>query len=121
PVVPDPGFPLQLVHHDDVASAIALAATTPAPPGAYNIAGDGLVTVADVARALGGRPVRVPAAAAAAAAATIARVPFIPAKLEWLHATRTSVVMDTTKSKTALGWQPLHSAAETLAALASAM
>ena len=32
PVVPDPGFPLQLVHHDDVAAAIALAATAPAPP-----------------------------------------------------------------------------------------
>lgn len=33
PVVPDPGYPLQLVHHDDVASAIALAATAPAPRG----------------------------------------------------------------------------------------
>ncbi len=32
PVVPDPGFPLQLVHHDDVATAVALAATAPAPP-----------------------------------------------------------------------------------------
>ncbi len=39
-LVPDPGFPLQLVHHDDVAAAIALAATTSAPAGAYNIAGD---------------------------------------------------------------------------------
>ena len=38
-VVPDPGIPLQLAHHDDVAAAIALAATTSAPPGAYNIAG----------------------------------------------------------------------------------
>ena len=31
-VVPDPGIPLQLAHHDDVAAAIALAATTSAPP-----------------------------------------------------------------------------------------
>ena len=31
PPFPDPGTPLQLVHHDDVASAIALAATTSAP------------------------------------------------------------------------------------------
>src|SRR5262245_15877886 len=29
PVVPDPGVPVQLVHHDDVASAIALAAVAP--------------------------------------------------------------------------------------------
>jgi UDP-glucose 4-epimerase len=76
------------------------------------------VTVADVAKALGGRAVRVPAAAAAASAA-ISHVPFIPSMLEWLHVARTSVVMDTTRAKTALGWRPVHSSAEALAALAS--
>ncbi len=121
PVVPDPGVPLQLVHHDDVAEAIALAATAPAPPGAYNLAGDGVVTVSDVAKALGGRPVRVPAVAASAASAAIARVPFVPSVLEWLHIARTSVVMDTTKARTQLGWRPVYSSAETLAALASAV
>lgn len=121
PVVPDTGVPMQLVHHDDVASAIALAATTPAPPGAYNLAGDGLITISDVARALGGRPVRVPAATATAASAALARLPHVPSALEWLHSTRTSVVMDTTKAKTQLGWQPLHSSSETLATLASAL
>jgi nucleoside-diphosphate-sugar epimerase len=119
PVVPDPGIPLQLVHHDDVAEAIALAATAPAPPGAYNIAGDGVVTVSEVAKALGGRPVRVPAVAASAASAAISRVPFVPSMLEWLHVARTSVVMDTTKARTELGWRPIHSAQETLAALAN--
>lgn len=121
PVVPDPGFPLQLVHHDDVATAIALAATAPTPPGSYNIAGDGLVTVSDVAKALGGRPIRVPAAAASAASAAISRVPFAPSMLEWLHVGRTSVVMDTAKAKKELGWQPVHSAAETLAELAASV
>jgi UDP-glucose 4-epimerase len=121
PVVPDPGIPLQLVHHDDVAEAIALAATAPAPPGAYNIAGDGVVTVSDVAKALGGRPVRVPAIAASAASAAISKVPFVPSMLEWLHSARTSVVMDTGKARTLLGWRPVHSSAETLAALAEAV
>jgi len=121
PVVPDPGFPMQLVHHDDVASAIALAATAPAPPGVYNIAGDGEVTVSDVARALGGRPVRVPGAAASAASAAISRLPFLPSAVEWLHAARTSVVMDTTKAQRELGWHPTHSSAETLASLAAAV
>ncbi|MDT5173164.1 MAG: UDP-glucose 4-epimerase [Mycobacterium sp.] len=121
PVVPDPGIPLQLVHHDDVASAIALAATTPAPPGAYNIAGDGVVTVSDVAKALGGRPVRVPAVTATAASAAIARLPVVPSMLEWLHIARTSVVMDTTKAQRDLGWHPTHSSADTLAALAAAL
>jgi UDP-glucose 4-epimerase len=117
-VVPDPGFPLQLVHHDDVATAIALAATAPVPPGAYNIAGNGEVTIADVAEALGGRPVWVPATAASAASAAISRLPFVPSVLEWLHVARTSVVMDTRKAKRELGWRPTHSSAETLAALA---
>jgi nucleoside-diphosphate-sugar epimerase len=121
PVVPDPGIPLQLVHHDDVATAIALAATVPAPPGAYNIAGDGEVTISDVAEALGGRPVPVPAAAATAASAALARMPFVPSRLEWLHVAKASVVMDTTKAKKELGWHPTHSSAETLAALASAV
>jgi nucleoside-diphosphate-sugar epimerase len=121
PVVPDPGFPLQLVHPDDVASAIALAATTPAPPGAYNIAGDGVVAVADVAKALGARPVRVPAVAASAASAAISRVPRVPFMLEWLHTARTSMVMDTGKAKSQLGWRPVHSSAQALAALASAV
>jgi UDP-glucose 4-epimerase len=119
PVIPDPGVPLQLVHHDDVAEAIALAATAPAPPGVYNIAADGLVTISEVAKALGGRPVRVPAKAASLASATIARLPFVPSELEWLHVARTSVVMDTTKAKKDLGWQPKYTSEQTLAELAT--
>lgn len=117
PPLPDPGTPMQLVHHDDVASAIALAATTSAPPGAYNLAGDGVVSISAVAEELGARPVRVPKVAASAASDLMARLPFIPSSLEWLHAGRTSVVMDTTKAKAQLGWTPKYTAAETLSAL----
>ncbi|BDX30770.1 NAD-dependent epimerase [Mycobacterium antarcticum] len=120
PPFPDPGTPLQLVHHDDVASAIALAATTTtAPPGAYNIAGDGLLSMSEVGEALGARPVKVPHLAAVATSELIARLPFVPSALEWLHAGRASVVMDTTKARDELGWRPKYSAAETLSALAS--
>lgn len=121
PPIPDPGNPLQLVHHDDVATAIALAATSSAPPGAYNIAGDGVISVSDVAKALGGRPVKVPAAAATATSAVVARLPFVPSAAEWLHIARTSVVMDTTKAKTRLGWTPKHTSAQTLEALAASL
>jgi nucleoside-diphosphate-sugar epimerase len=121
PPVPDPGNPLQLVHHDDVAAAIALAATESAPPGAYNIAGDGVLSVSDVAAALGGRPVRVPAIAATAASAVIARLPVVPSAAEWLHIARTSVVMDTRKAKTQLGWTPQYTASQTLQALAASL
>ena len=117
--VPDPGFPLQLVHHDDVADAIALAATTSAPPGAYNIAGDGETTLSEVTAALGGRPVRVPAAAGAFASAVVKRIPFLPSIAGWIHVAGTSVVMDTDRAKSLLGWRPKYTTAETLRALAS--
>jgi nucleoside-diphosphate-sugar epimerase len=121
PPFPDPGTPVQLVHHDDVAEAIALAATTSAPTGAYNLAGDGVVSMSNVAEALGARPVRVPKVAASAASEVIARMPFVPSALEWLHIGRTSVVMDTAKAKTQLGWTPKHTAAETLSTLAESV
>lgn len=116
--IPDPGVPMQLVHHDDVAAAIALAATTSAPPGAYNLAGDGVITISDVASALGGHPVRIPHLAASAASAVVGRLPFVPAPVEWLHAVRAPVVMDTARAKNQLGWTPEFSSAETLEALA---
>jgi nucleoside-diphosphate-sugar epimerase len=53
-----------------------------------------------------------------AASEVVARLPFVPSVLEWLHIGRTSVVMDTTRARTELGWTPKHSAAETLSALA---
>ncbi len=121
PPFPDPGTPLQLVHHDDVGAAIGLSATTSAPPGAYNIAADGVISMSEVAEALGARPVRVPKVAARAASQVVARLPFVPSALEWLHVGRTSVVMDTTKAKTQLGWTPKYTAAETLSLLAESL
>jgi UDP-glucose 4-epimerase len=117
----DPGFPLQLVHHDDVAAAIALAATTDAPPGAYNIAGDGEISLSEVFTALGGHPVRVPAVAATTASTVIAHMQFVPSALEWLHIAKASVMMDTTKAKTQLGWKPKYTSAQTLQALAESL
>ncbi len=121
PPFPDPGTPLQLVHHDDVAAAIALAATTSAPPGAYNIAADGVLSMSDIAKVLGARPIRVPRAAVSAASMVIGRLPFVPSALEWLHVGRTSVVMDTAKAKSRLGWEPKYTAVETLSALGEAI
>jgi UDP-glucose 4-epimerase len=121
PPFPDPGTPLQLVHHDDVASAIALAATTSAPPGAYNLAGDGVLSMSDIGNALGARPLPIPRVAMTATSELLARLPFVPSALEWLHAGRTSVVMDTGKARSQLGWTPKYSAAETLSGLAAAL
>jgi UDP-glucose 4-epimerase len=121
PLMPDPGIALQLVHHDDVATAIALAATGAGEPGAYNLAADGEISLSDVARATGARAVRVPQAAATAASNVLARLPMVPAAAEWVHTVRSSVVMDTTRAKKLLGWQPEHTSKETLDELAAAL
>jgi UDP-glucose 4-epimerase len=121
PLMPDPGHPLQLVHHDDVAEAIALASVGAGTPGAYNLAADGVVSLGEVAKATGTRSVRVPPAAAVAASALLARLPMVPAAAEWVHVARTSVVMDTTRAKSVLGWQPAYTSRETLDALAASL
>jgi len=121
PLFPDPGIPLQLVHHDDVATAIAAAAIGRGKPGAYNLAGDGEVSLGDVADSLGGRGVRIPHVLATVASETLARLPKVPAMLEWVHVGRTSVLMDTSKAKRELGWRPTFTSAQALAALADSL
>lgn len=121
PLMPDPGVALQLLHHDDVATAIALAAAGAGEPGAYNLAGDGEVSLSEVARATGSRAMPVPRVAATAVSAMLARLPVVPSVAEWIHAARTSVVMDTTRAKTILGWHPRYTSSETLAQLAAAL
>ena len=118
-VIPDPGVPMQLVHHDDVASAIAAAAVGRGPVGAYNLAGAGEVSLSEVAAAFGGRGVPVPLGVARVASAAIARLPGLPAMTEWIHTSRTSVVMDTTRARRDLGWTPHFTSRETLDALSA--
>ncbi|WP_375481747.1 NAD-dependent epimerase/dehydratase family protein [uncultured Jatrophihabitans sp.] len=121
PLAPNPGVPLQLVHHDDVASAIALAASGAGVPGAYNLAGEGEITLGDVARATGTRSVRVPQATVRLASAAIARLPLMPSAAEWVHIGRTSVVMDTFRARSLLGWDPQYTSKQTLDALAGSL
>jgi nucleoside-diphosphate-sugar epimerase len=114
PVLPDPGVPFQLVHHDDVATAIEAAVLGHGEPGIYNLAADGTLTLADLAQALGWYSVPVPELALGAGAELVARLPFIPAEAQWIESLRRPVIMDTSRARTVLGWQPRHDARETL-------
>lgn len=114
PILPDPGTPLQLVHHDDVARAMAAAICGDGSPGAYNLAGEGEVQVRDIARALGWRWLPVPRQAVSIGTAAARRLSFASPKLEWAIAADTPVLMDTKKAREELGWQPQHPAQETL-------
>src|SRR5690242_15459846 len=115
--VPAPDLPMQFIHEDDVGQALLACALGAGAPGAYNIAADGVLTVADVVRELGLTPVPLPAelaSGAARAAASIPPLPFLPPVAEWVEAATHPAIMDTTKAKRELGWQPKYSALEAL-------
>jgi nucleoside-diphosphate-sugar epimerase len=114
PVLPDPGVPFQLVHHDDVATALLAGVLGHGRPGAYNLAGDGEITMSDLAHALGYYSVPVPDLAVDATAEVLARLPFMPDEATWIEAVRRPTLMDTAKARRLLRWTPKHDAAETL-------
>jgi nucleoside-diphosphate-sugar epimerase len=114
PVLPDPGVPIQLVHHDDVARALAAAIAGKGPPGAYNLAGEGEIGLGDIAAAIGWRSVRVPGPAVGLGTGLARRLSFLSPQLEWATALSSPVLMDTSKARRELGWEPRFDAAETL-------
>ena len=120
PVLPDPGVPFQLVHHDDVALAMRAAVLGRGAAGVYNLAGRGEVTMRDLADALGYYTVPVPELALDATAEVIARLPFLPDEASWIEAARIPVLMDTAKARSELAWRPRHDALDTLKATVEA-
>lgn len=120
PVIPDPGVPFQLVHHDDVATAMRAAVLGRGEPGVYNLAASGMITMSDLAAALGWYSVPVAPLAVSATAELVARLPFVPAEAQWIETVRHPVLMDTGRARRILGWRPRHDAAQTLAAMVHA-
>jgi UDP-glucose 4-epimerase len=114
PVLPDPGVPFQLVHHDDVASAFRAAVVGRGKPGVYNLAGPGVIRMRDLADELGYYTIPVPDLAVDATAEVVSRLPFLPDEASWIEAVRVPVLMDTTKARRELRWRPRHDAQETL-------
>jgi nucleoside-diphosphate-sugar epimerase len=114
PVLPDPGISFQLVHHDDVATAMRAAVLGRGDPGIYNLAGPGQLTIKQLADELGWYSVPVPELAVDAIADTLARLEFLPPQVQWISAFREPVIMDTSKARRKLGWRPKHDALATL-------
>jgi nucleoside-diphosphate-sugar epimerase len=109
-----PDLPLQLVHQEDVAEALRLCVVGDGAPGAYNIAADDVVTLVDIARELGLRPIPVPAQPVAAAARAVARLPYLPSLAQWVEVVSHPAIMDTTRARAELGWAPRHTAIDSL-------
>lgn len=115
PIVPDPGISFQLVHNDDVAAALVAAVERRGEPGAYNLAAEDATSLGALARELGWFTVPVPQAALAPLDEVLRRVPGLPTEVAWLSAFMTPVLMDCSKAREKLGWEPRFSTAETLA------
>jgi nucleoside-diphosphate-sugar epimerase len=105
---------MQFVHEQDVGQALARCIAGEGPPGAYNLAGDGIVTAADVARELGAFPLPLPGAPLRAAARALAALPALPPAAQWVEAAGHPAIMDTTRAKTDLGWKPRFTGLEAL-------
>ena len=114
PVIPDPGVPFQLVHHDDVATALKAAVLGEGEPGIYNLAGDDEITMSALADAMGWYSIPVPELAVDATAEIVSRMPFMPAEATWVNAGRVPVLMSTEQARKKLRWKPRHDSRETL-------
>lgn len=112
-----PSVPLQFIHEADVGRALLACVLRAGPPGAYNIAADGVLTGADIVRELGLAPIPLPGRvvhAAARAAMSLPRIPGAPPAADWVEALSHPAIMDTAKARRELHWSPRYTAVQAL-------
>jgi nucleoside-diphosphate-sugar epimerase len=121
PVLPLPrGLALQGVHTSDIAKAFALACVTPVS-GAFNVAAEPVLDGPSLARALHARWVPVPAAALRALVALAWRAHLVPVDPGWIDMGMRLPLMDTTRARSELGWQPEVDALDAVGELLDAL
>jgi len=114
PVVPDvPGLRFQAVHSYDVGNAYRLALVRDVR-GAFNIAADPVLDPDELANLLGARKVPVPADALRAAADATWRMRLQPSPVGWVDMALGVPLLDTTRAREELGWEPHRSSRDAL-------
>ena len=114
-----PDIPVQFIHEEDVGRAFVQCILGVGPPGEYNITGDGVVTGTDVARELGFTPLGVPSGVVQRAARGVAGLPmpsFVPPVSGWAEAFSHPAIIDASKAKRELHWEPRFTSIEALRA-----
>lgn len=114
PVLPDHGVPFQLVHHDDVATALVAATLGRGSPGIYNLAAEGEITLSDLARELDWHSVPIPKRAVDVSAKVLGRIPALAVEAGWLEALRAPMAMDCARTRRELEWEPAYDSRQTL-------
>jgi nucleoside-diphosphate-sugar epimerase len=115
PVVPDiEGLRVQAVHSYDAGEAYRLAIVSDDARGAYNIAADPVIDPDVLTDWFGARKVPVPPAVVRAAAAATWKSHVQPTPPGWVDLALGVPIMDVTRARTELGWEPRFSAREAL-------
>ncbi|MDX2852740.1 SDR family oxidoreductase [Actinacidiphila glaucinigra] len=110
PVVPDMrGLRFQALHSDDAAEAYRLALHRPVH-GAFNLAADPPLDAEELAALLGAQVVRMPRSAVRAALAGAWRLHLVPSSPGLFDAVVRLPLMDTSRARRELGWEPHHTA-----------
>lgn len=121
PLVPDvPRLRFQAVHSLDVGDAFARAVSIGAR-GAFNLAADPVIDPEQLARVLGARRVKVPASVVRTGAAATYALRLQPSEPGWLDMALAVPLMDSSRARSELGWEPRHSATESLRELIDGM
>jgi UDP-glucose 4-epimerase len=114
PLVPDiPRLRFQAEHSYDVGEAYRLAVTRDVR-GAFNIAADPVLDPQSLGRILGARPVRFPAGVARGLTKLSWRLHLQPTPPGWLDLALGVPILDTSRARTELGWEPRYGADEAL-------
>jgi UDP-glucose 4-epimerase len=121
PFVPDtPRLRFQAVHSLDVGDAYRRALVSDAR-GAFNLAADPPIGPAELARILRARGVKVPPQVLRGGAAATFALRLQPSEPGWVDMALAVPLLDTTRARSELGWQPQVSATDAMAELITAM
>jgi UDP-glucose 4-epimerase len=102
------GLTAQAVHTDDVADAYRRAVLDENARGAFNIAAEPVLDKRSLAEALGVRVVELPAALLRPIVTASWRTHLQPTPPGWLDMAVGVPLMDTTRARDELGWEPRH-------------